>query len=257
MGKTRDRVRRDFVNFCDINGLEEHDAQSLLPFIGQMLQSKLSAGTVNRYVIFVASLINKSDLKWEILRAVSKAHGDADTRGARPFSMKELTSFLAQLKAHRTVIYLMAATGWRSIDIRRLRHRQITVLSKHYDNDHIMIEARWTKTINSPVNRRTAVFPLISTVKSLPDDVLAEIQQGPPDGRLGDETAYWEIMKEIKAFAVYKSTYSIRYLFINWALDHFKGDVHKVAHRFTLHRDVKMLEAFYIDWKKAFSANLL
>ncbi len=58
------------------------------------------------------------------------------------------------------------------------------------------------------------------------------------------------MLKLIKSFASDRSTYSIRYNFVAWALNECEGDIDAVARRFTLHRDSAMLHAFHIDWKQ-------
>jgi hypothetical protein len=48
-----------------------------------------------------------------------------------------------------------------------------------------------------------------------------------------------------------RSTYSIRYHFISWALSRCNGNLEQVAQRYTLHRDATMLNAFYVQWAGA------
>lgn len=259
-GKTRARIVRFYTEFASINGLPREDPATLLACIGQMLSSSLAAGTIKDYVKFIlqASLLPRSRNAFDILSACDKAHADHDTTSATPFTSEELWDFLAQVQEHKTFFLLMAITGWRYIDICRLRRGQIKLLIRdqnlNHEYDTLMIQARWTKTIKKRAHRRTVFFPLgdangFNLTTAAKDDILF----GDPKEKFLYNTPYHQVMRLIKNYSPNRSTYSIRYHFISWALTRCNGNLEQVAQRYTLHRDASMLNAFYVQWSGAAS----
>jgi hypothetical protein len=219
--------------------------------------------TINIYVGYItpimrSSITSESNVQSRLIRdievACDKAHADEEGTSALPFTADEIKQFIDEVVAEldevmQAFLWTMITTGWRFIDIIRMRRRQLTIREVGKNSTpHLLATIKWSKTIVTRAMRRTALFPIVHHPSQKTHRFLAT---GDPSEKLFREIKYSKVLQTLKAFKKASSTYSIRYAFIAWALEKCKGNVDEVARRFTLHRDATMLNAFYIQWSNS------
>ena len=248
--KTSQRVQADYLQFCDINCLVP--SEGLVPFIGQMLASKLKEGTIEDYVLHVSALSamkGNSDTQ-RIVDACKLAHGEANTKSACDADDSTLIRLIRTCRPEfRATLWLHLQTGLRHRDLRRLKKDQILFSKKN-----LRVLVKITKGRRSRTKRSFMCIPwwFLAPPKSVLDELQAcEPGAEPTTPLLGKEGAcYCKVQREIKRLDERLTTYTFRRAFINRAFEESNGDVNLTARNYTLHRNPEMLSAFYLDWKK-------
>lgn len=164
------RVKEDFNKFKSMNNLQSEDA--LEPWVGQMLNSGLSRGSVDDYVQMVTSSMT-GQVTWALKKAVAAMHGDTITGHAPDVSFDKLERAVSSIikdddpLGHH--VWLLLATGSRSRDVARFRGACVSLEGK----DWLTVKYLWTKGIKRTVLRREVRYPIHDIIPPPRNFVLA------------------------------------------------------------------------------------
>lgn len=150
------RLSDDFRSFCILNRLTREEAY--VPFIGQLRNSKVAAGTVKNYVEIV-SRGDRSTEAYLARRSTECMQTNTPTGHAADIDLKTANSIIVAAKKrypqHAPSIWMMLATGCRRIDVHRLRPESVKLTKAN-----IVVKFLWTKGIRKIRHRRTVTLPL-------------------------------------------------------------------------------------------------
>ena len=152
--RTENRVKEDFARLCRVNHCTPEDAY--LPWLGQMKNKGLSAGTIKDYVHMVIKG-RRSTAAYEVRRTAESYQTDSPVGHAADTGLDHVQGLVKKcdpgIRAH---MWLMLATGARCTDISRLRKRCFKKLTKK----SMTILFAWTKGIKKVRHRREVSYPL-------------------------------------------------------------------------------------------------
>ena len=148
---TAERVRQDYEHFCRINNIDF--ALGYAAFVGQMIMSGLSEGTIETYLGYAAA-----PRRGRAYRAAALAHTDADCKHAHDVKAGKLQEIIKSQSdpCLQALLWLLFVTGSRNKDICRLRHSQIKL---NYRLKCTSVEYRVTKNLRKRSARRVITVP--------------------------------------------------------------------------------------------------
>lgn len=247
---TRERIRKQFNQFCEINNLAPADGIRL--WIGQMRRMGLMWSTIDVYLSYVRSMVGRTTAFIFYKKLTALAHADQcqksipmqDTRAIRRMMLATKNPALSAL------IFIMASTGCRCRDASRLRRSQIEITN----DGNLHVEFRITKTRRKRALRFHLTVPL--RWFGIPSRVARSyLANGNPSQKLfgayNTASCYNTEVKEIclRLNMPVATSKSLRRYFINELLDLFDGNLETVR-RYTGHLDTSTVDAFYRYWQK-------
>lgn len=163
--KKNDKIEKAYREFCAINGLSAE--AGLVPWIGQMHESGLSAGTIDTYlqqVVKSTPSICRSSEAHVVLSAVAAFHSHVGGRGHAPnLTQVEANRILAEceriapLLAHH--LWALMVTGLRPSCLSRIEKNDFEMTRK-FNQAHLLCRIRLAKGIRKTRKRREVEFPL-------------------------------------------------------------------------------------------------
>ena len=158
-------ITKKYRLFCGINGISLE--QGLTSWIGQMLESGLSPGTVDTYVQTVIKALpvpNHSSEAYSIGHAAAAFHTHVGGRGhAVDFDQATAEKILDVVeKDHEEeppIFWAMMITGMRPSCLDRL-FREDIAMTKKFSQQHLHLKVRFTKGIRKTRKRREMFYPM-------------------------------------------------------------------------------------------------
>jgi hypothetical protein len=238
--RTEKRVKLWFAEFCRLNRASAEDL--FLPFLGQMLNSGLSAGTAKDYMMMVTRC-RRSEAAY-LARKSAEAHHTASRTGhAADVGLPHAQAVISRLSPGliRSACWLMLATGARCTDISRLRRRNIIHLNKRSLN----VLFQWTKGIKKMKHRRELEYPL-EGVGDAPVELLKLLKSKRSNDFLFDKLTPAMVNKQLRATETNEKTTtgSFRRLFAKRIRNHCAKKKISVS-SMMLHISAEMVSGFY------------
>jgi hypothetical protein len=178
---TNKSIIAKYKRFCNINGLSVE--QGLTPWVGQMLESGLSPGTVDTYVqtvIKTLPVLNRSSEAHSIGHAAAAFHTHVGGRGHavdfdQSVANKILDAVGTDYKEEAPIFWTMMITGLRPSCMDRLFGEDITFAEK-FSEPHLRLKVRFTKGIRKTRKRREVFFP-ISNLPAPPERFIPKMKK--------------------------------------------------------------------------------
>lgn len=245
---TRDRIRRFFLEFLEINKLEP--SASCVPLIGQMCSMGCSYGTIDSYLNYISTFFRGPDRGrfLEIKRAIELAHADSNPARIHFVTLKEIEEIISNLSIKNVPlaahVFMMASTGGRSKDISRLRRCQIDV-----SPETLTTEFRVTKTRRKRALRYCLKQPRRYCPQA-PPKVISYLMEGDKEERIftlfSNSSVVCSALKEHHTSKKI-TTKSIRRNYIRRVLARTGGNLAKTK-ELTGHFRESTIQAFYEEW---------
>jgi integrase len=251
---TRKRVVEAFSSLMKLNGITD-PAEGLSQWAGAAHRDGLRWATINTYAGYLSAvyrppLTPDAKLLWdEKRRIINACHADETTGGALACTTVEYCNILKNLNGvedslTRAAVCLIALTGMRLADIRRLRRRQINLRKRT-----LKIEVRVAK------NRRRRSLRRIHSircggpiVKIDLDPILRRLLRsgGHPDACLFQPVTTSVINERLSRLNSphQYTTYSFRKMYINNVISHFGDDWPTIIHH-TMHTGINVVKSHY------------
>ena len=161
---TNQSITKKYRLFCSINGLSLE--QGLTSWIGQMLESGLSPGTVDTYVqtvIKALPVLNHSSEAFSVGHAAAAFHTHLGGRGHAPdFDQATVNKILDAVERDHEeeapIFWAMMITGMRPSCLDRLFREDIAMV-KRFSQPHFHLKVRFTKGIRKTRKRREIFYP--------------------------------------------------------------------------------------------------
>lgn len=199
--ETERRVVANFKEFCSLSHLARENAY--VPYVGQLCNAGLSAGTISQYVKFVTRGDHGDDA-YCVRKASEASHADAVTKHAPDISTEQAIQVIRALETEEEdqacAVWMMLATGARPADLQRLRGEAVKVTLINGKRgvrvgSDLRVTWRWTKGIHKHSHRREMTYPL-KALPSPPKRLSALLKNGPRPFTLS-ATALNKALKEL------------------------------------------------------------
>lgn len=159
--RSNTRILGKYKVFCRLNGLSPEDG--LEPWVGQMVTSGLSPGTISTYVSTITQAnhaLSSSPRVRSLIRAVQAFHTHVGGRGHAPDVTPDVARQIASkaMKQHPELasqLWLLLVCGVRASCLDRLKADCVS-LSKGY----VTLQIRFSKGVRKLRKRRQVKYPL-------------------------------------------------------------------------------------------------
>jgi len=254
-GRTRERICQEFLSFHRMN--VTNIVTSFKLWIGAASSDGLMWSTIDTYSGYISRVVmpdlsSADRIEWRLARKIVRAaHADEDTGGARACTREELQKILIESDLNmRQAIALIAYTGARWADIRRLRLKQIAV-----KRNSIRIQVRISKNRRKRSLRRNLKIRDVAGKLGLELDpsLFALVESNDdPFSRPFEKWKVDDINKHLKITCLKcglekLTSYSFRKFFIRNIIRYYEGDWATIIN-YTLHTKLDVVAAHYDAW---------
>ena len=249
----RDRLRTDYVTFCELNNFDTNSGEAMKPWVGQMTVDGLAPGTIDTYVGYVKSLFPRDHRARDVHAAAQRQHADADTHHAPDVEEAGLVAYAyyAKKKQVKALLEVELIAGLRLVAARGLRRKQLFAPTLEEDPDVILtVQVRLDKNIKKRTHRATLRIPRRWYPHGFSATTLKILREGDKEERLfswATNGAFSRELLEIEdAHGLPHATAgSFRRLYMNRVFHQTDGDKAAMK-KFTLHHSEYVTEAHYV-----------
>ena len=240
---TKERLRQFMDSFLIINGYETVD-EAAPGLLGQMLE-ELEVSTVACYIGKMWSGRPQGPLAARARRATRRANAKRAGGHARDAPVRLLKKAIRRLPNRslvKSAIEIVLKTGLRCKDLQRLTRSDVTRVTKT-----MVLRLRYTKGIRDRAGRRHLRVP--TWFGAMRESTVHRLTQGSKWDHPFAGVDAGMLNRALKRAAPGQrlTTYSFRRCFMQRAIHACKGDFEEAAQRYTMHRNPKILEAFYVS----------
>jgi integrase len=247
------RLQSELHRFLYVkNNFADFDA-GILPLVGQMRRKKLVASTIHNYVLKMATGQVRTPKIRRVIKALSKAAVRQKSRRAKRLTLRQALAMLQPFgglprgaKHERAALELILRTGLRTVDIACLHRRDIV-----FTNIGITVTYTEGKGVGSGIDRRTFRLPyekFFGPASQHLQNLFANHERPFATLEVGDiNNMLKRYARRIQQSGRHHTSYSWRRIFIRRAIFVCNHDCKKAARKYTMHRDWRMVQAYYDD----------
>jgi integrase len=247
VNKTNARLQREIARFMQMNNLTNMD-DAIVPLIGQMSR-KLKMSSVKNYARKMLTGHARTPKIRRMMKALNKAAARAPKRIAKHLTIDDALQCLIRFPPDRwkvrECLELMLRTGLRAIDISHLKSKDI-----RFNQVGITVTLRAGKGVQGEIDVRTGRFRYEEFFGEATTRLRRAFQQ---ESQPFKETNVDDVNRRLREVVGSKgsnrcvTSYSFRRIFLRRAMDLCDNDFKAAALKYSLHRDWRMLQAFYDD----------
>ena len=248
----RNRLRTDYLKFCEMNNFDTNSGEAMRPWVGQMTVDGLAPGTIDTYVGYVKSMFPRDHRARDVHAAAQRQHADADTQHAPDVAEVGLCAYAHYAKKRmKALLEVELMAGLRLVAARGLRRKQMFAPTFEEDAEFILtVQVRVDKNIKKRTHRATLRIPRRWFPQGFSASTLAILRQGDPDERVFGWAKNGVFSRELLAIEQahdlpHATAGSFRRLFMNRVFHHTNGDKAAMK-KFTLHHSEYVTEAHYV-----------